>query len=106
MERAGRALSRYVNTDLKVLAKVMSLRLESMLPELMVPQQGAFVPGRSIQACRRAIAAAAGHCERLKRDGYLVDIDFSKAYDKVSHKYLWRVLEQRGMAGTPDSSVW
>ena len=37
------------------------------------------------------------YCKTYKKNGYILSLDQEKAYDKIAHNYLWRILEKYGL---------
>ena len=85
-----------LNFDLKVFTKVLTLRMRTVLADVIHPDQTCAVPGRkitdSLVLVRDAICFARDRGIRLG----LLNLDFEKAYDRVSHQYLFRVLRKMG----------
>ncbi|XP_074265751.1 uncharacterized protein LOC141588195 [Silene latifolia] len=82
------------NTVYKAIAKILSNRLNKVLPEIISPNQGGFVKGRSIVdnvlICQDLVRlynrkAASPRC--------LIKIDLRKAYDSVEWSFLQQMLE-------------
>lgn len=85
------------NTIYKVVSKVIIERLEKCIPKLVSPYQTSFVPGRSIQD-NIIVAQEMVHNTRKmkgKRGSFIIKVGLSKAYDKVSWEFIWRVLEEK-----------
>ena len=73
------------NTTYKVLSKILVQRLRGLLPDLVSPNQVAFVPGRQIQD-NIIIAQEVFHKFKTMKGktGYIAwKIDLAKAYDKL-----------------------
>lgn len=82
-----------LNTDYRVLAKVLANRCLQHIPHLISTEQCAFLKGRSIGDSIMLLQllphqlAAEGH-----RGALAAFLDFSKAYDSVSREFLREVL--------------
>ena len=80
--------------EYKILTKIMSARLAEYLPNIIDPQQTGFIKGRNI---RENIRIMKYIFEQLEDDGtqqgYLVLLDFAKAYDRVDRKYMLDITD-------------
>ena len=84
-----------LNTELKILARVLANRLQLVISDLIGPEQTFAVKGRSIQDNLHLIREV---LEGIKDDteAALISLDQSKAFDRVDHRYLATVLETAG----------
>jgi hypothetical protein len=82
-----------LNTDYKMLTKVMALQLNDHAHTLIHCDQAGFVPRRSIFNHIRLAKAIINFAEIMEEDGVIVALDQEKAYDKIRHDYLWCILE-------------
>ena len=84
--------------EYKILTKIMSARLTECLPNNIDPQQTGFIKGRNI---RENIRIMKYIFEQLEEDdtqhGYLVLLDFAKAYDRVDRKYMLDITDAFGV---------
>ena len=60
------------------------------------PGQTTYVNGRLLGESGRLIADIIETCDLGKLEGYLVVIDFEKAFDSLNHNFLITVLEHYG----------
>ena len=78
-----------LNTELKILARVLANRLQLVISDLIWLEQNYAVKGRSIQ-------------DNLAREilegleAAMINLDQSKAFDRVDHRFLATVLEIAG----------
>ncbi len=85
-----------LNTDYKVMTKALTIKLGKVAPDLIHPDQAGFVPGRYITDQTQLIRMMVNYAEVTEKNGLIVPLDQEKAYDKVRHDYLWKVLEKFG----------
>lgn len=87
------------NVLYKIIAKVLSNRLQRILPVLISEEQSAFVPGRHITD-NVLVAFELLHFMKRKNRGQegevALKLDISKAYDRVSWQYLRSRMEAMG----------
>ncbi len=86
-----------LNTDYKLLSKALAVRLAEVAPKLIHKAQAGFVPGRKIHNHTQLARLMIHWTEANEADGAIVALDQEKAYDKIAHDYLWKVLERFGM---------
>jgi hypothetical protein len=81
-----------LNTDYKILTKVLALQLMEPIHHLIHPDQAGFIPRRSIFDHIRLVRAILNYAEVMDEDGVIIALDQEKAYDKIKHEYLWETL--------------
>ena len=81
-----------LNTELKILARVLANRLLLVISDLIGPEQNCAVKGRSIRDNLHLVRQI---LEGIKDDtkAALINLDQSKAFDRVDHRFLAAVLE-------------
>ena len=79
-----------LNTDVKILSKVMTRRLKKAFSFLISANQSAYVDKRFISEDLLEISNTS------KLDGLLIKIDIQKAFDSVYHSFLISSLETYG----------
>lgn len=85
------------NTLYKCVTKVLCNRLRQVLPDIIVENQGGFVPGRYIVHNIMVVQDLVKHYGRKKvKPGCLMKIDITKAYDNVNCDFLQEMLTQLG----------
>ncbi len=80
------------NSFYKIIAKVLTSRLLRVLPLIISPQQTNFVPGRQILDSIVSVHEVIHSLEVGKKEGFLLKLDLSKAYDRVDWKFLFAIL--------------
>ena len=83
------------NVDYKILSKMLTNRLNNIMHVIIPLEQKCGVKDRRSTDIIRNLATFRDYMD----DGYFVTIDQSKAFDKVNHKYLIKVLEHIGLKG-------
>lgn len=82
-----------LNTDYKLLTKVLALQLMESADTMIDEDQAGFIPKRSIFNHIRLAKAIINYAEIAEEDGVIIALDQEKAYDRIRHDYLWKVLE-------------
>ena len=82
-----------LNVDLKIAAKAIAKRLETVLPNLIHPDQTGFVKGRYIGENIRLISDVLDFTKEQKIPGILVALDFRKAFDSLEWPFIMRILD-------------
>ena len=82
-----------LNTDLKILAKILANRLQTILPSLICPEQTCAVKGRTIQDSLHLVRTIV---EKVDGNAALINLYQSKAFDRVDHAFLGAVLPVAG----------
>ena len=82
-----------LNTDYKTYTKTIALKLSKVAKYMIHVDQAGFVPQRSLYDHTRTTNLAIEYCEQMDRNGCIVALDQEKAYDKIDHDYLWKILK-------------
>ena len=85
-----------LNTDMKIISKVLSTRIKGVLPYLISSNQTAYVKNRFISKSGRLILDILEIAETLELEGFLVTRDVEKAFDSVDHCFLLQILRKLG----------
>lgn len=85
-----------LNTDLKILAKVLANRLKEVMPSIIETNQAYGVKGRDIADITMSIRDTIWYMKEKKKEGYVISLDFEKAFDRVEHEYLFEILKTFG----------
>jgi hypothetical protein len=86
-----------LNTDYKLLTKVLALQLTKSAHHLVHPDQAGFIPRRLIFDLIRLANAIINYTELTKKNGAIVMLDQEKAYDIIKHEYLWTTMDTFGI---------
>ena len=80
----------------KLASATIAERLKPFLQNIISEHQSGFIPGRCISDCTRLIYDLMFYTEKHNIPGLLMQIDFEKAFDSVSWKFLYIALESFG----------
>ena len=90
-----------LNFDLKIISKSLATRVKKVLSNLIDSRQTAYVDERFIGESGRLIDNVIKVCHIEKTSGYLLTVDFEKAFDSSNHKFLIAVLKKYGFGEGP-----
>ncbi len=85
-----------LNSDYKILTKVLTNRMKRVIRDIIQTTQSYSEPGSDIAD---TIGTIRDVIEYMKRDGkgaIVLWIDWNKAFDRVKHEFLFKVLEKFG----------
>lgn len=85
-----------VHSFSKLFSKIMANRLRAKLPELVSPNQSAFVRSRSLHDNFMLVRQVARRINQRKQPGVLLKLDITRAFDSVSWSFLLEVLRHLG----------
>jgi len=85
-----------LNTDYKIFTKAIATRLTQVAPKIIHPDQAGFIRGRSIFDQIDQATTTINYAKMKGINGAIVALDQEKAYDKITHPYLWKILEKFG----------
>lgn len=86
-----------LNSDYKILTKVLATRLNEALSEKLSEDQHAFLKDRFIHDNIMEIKLLINLVNRTEGEGFLAFLDQEKAYDRVDHDLLWKTLKVIGI---------
>ena len=82
-----------LNFHLKMISKSLATRVRKVLSNLVDSRQTAYVNERFIGESGHLIDDVIKVCDIQKISGYLLTVDFEKAFDSLNHKFLIAVLK-------------
>ena len=80
------------NMDYKILAYVLTNRLEEHLPFLISPYQTTYIKGRFIGTNIRSVQDMITDITENDKEHLVLFLDFCKAFDSISHLFLQCLL--------------
>ena len=84
-----------LNTDYKILSKILTNRIYTVLPMIVPEEQKCGIKGRKMTDVIRNLASYKDHA----MNGFFVLVDQAKAFDRVNHEYLFMTMEALGFKG-------
>ena len=91
-----------LNVDYKICAKVLANRMRTVMSKVISPEQYCGVNGRSIIDCNNMIRDVVYFSTEMESNLALLNLDWSKAFDRVDTQFLWRIMRRLGF---PESFV-
>lgn len=85
-----------LNVDYKLISKTLASRLKLVLDSIISPEQTCSVPGRDIAENVASIRDVIDYVNEENISAYILKIDSEKAFDRVSHDYLFNLLPHFG----------
>lgn len=86
-----------LNTGYKIMTTVLMLKLIKVAPSAIDICQAGFLPGRSIHNQIDLMKRMIDLCQAMDQNGMMIALDQEKAYNKIQHNYLWKVLKRFGL---------
>ena len=83
-----------LNCDYKILAHIFSNRLKKNLHQIVRESQSGFIKGRSIHNNIRLILDILDYQNWIEDEGYILFLDFRKAFDTIKHNFIINSLEK------------
>ena len=82
-----------LNTTYKLASSCIAERMKTILPTLINADQKGFMKGRYIEENIRLLYDLIMYSKLHNKPGMLLLIDFEKAFDSVSHKFIFKTLK-------------
>ena len=86
-----------LNTDYKILAKILADRLKTVLNYIISQDQTGFIENRQISTTIRKSMDILQYCEKHGESGYLISLDYEKCFDKISYSAILGSLKYFGL---------
>lgn len=78
----------------KLVSKVLAKRLQKIMPGIISDNQFAFTSGRQITDCILIASEVVDALQRRNGGGFLLKLDFAKAYDTVEWNFLLDLMQE------------
>ena len=85
-----------LNIDYKIISKALASRISKVMHHLVSADQTCSVPGRDIGENVLAMSNIIEYVNDQHLGGLALKIDQAKAFDRINHGYLFRVIEEMG----------
>ena len=89
-----------LNTDYKILSKIIVNRLIPIFENYISPQQNTGLPGRRIENIHYNIQALLELANQKNENLVIMSIDIEKAFDKISHQFIFKIMKKLKLGKT------
>ena len=86
------------NLSYKIITKAIYLRIQHLIPRVISPEQGGFVPGRETMEGALVAHEVLHSINTNKTSNFVIKLDMMKAYDRVCWKFLLQILAKMGFS--------
>lgn len=85
-----------LNTDYKIFSGAIAARLKKGISTIISETQSGFLEGRSIHNNVRLVLDLLDYSEVVQGSGFLIFLDFFKAFDAIEHPFILKTLKHFG----------
>ena len=89
-----------LNSDCKLLTRILAYRLRPWMEDILHQNQYSGRNGKSIYDAVATVRDIVAHAEITSTSLCLLSFDFSDAFDKISHTFLFKILQEYGISET------